>query len=115
MKVEFDKLDNNKLTNAPTGLNILRLKVGDLDVCKLKAASAALKKLSDVVHNEVVTNKDFSTLKAKINNLKKKVPETTTLVDISQYNTDKQNLEKKWKCWLNNTRYKWFGGCNCFE
>ena len=89
MKVEFDKLDINKLTNAPTGLNILRSKGGDLDVCKLKALFAALKNLSDVVNNEVVTNKNFSTLKAKINNLKKKLPETTTLVDISQYNTDK--------------------------
>ena len=53
-----------------------------------------LKKFSDVVDNEVVNNKKFNTLKAKVNNLKKKTPDLTALIYINQYNTDKQNLEK---------------------
>ena len=30
-----------------------------------------------------------------MNNLEKKIPDATTLIHINQYNTDKQNLEKK--------------------
>ena len=30
-----------------------------------------------------------------MNNLRKKIPDATTLIHINQYNTDKQNLEKK--------------------
>ena len=30
-----------------------------------------------------------------MNNLEKKIPDGTTLIHINQYNTDKQNLEKK--------------------
>ena len=32
LKAEVDKLDINKLTNVPTGLNILKTKVDDLDL-----------------------------------------------------------------------------------
>ena len=54
-----------------------------------------MKKLSDVMDNKVVKNKKFNTLKTKVNNLEKKFPDVTTLIHINQYNTDKQNLEKK--------------------
>ena len=54
-----------------------------------------MKTLSDVVDNEAVQNTKFSTRKTKENNLDKKIPDTTTLAHINQYNTDKQNLEKK--------------------
>ena len=37
----------------------------------------------------------FDTLKATVNNIEKKVPDATTLIHINEYNTDKQNLEKK--------------------
>ena len=50
-----------------------------------------MKKLNDAMHNKVVKNKKFNTLK----NLEKKNPHATTLIDINQYNTDKQNLDKK--------------------
>ena len=41
----------------------------------------------------------FNTLKTTVNNLDKKVPDETTLIHINQYNTGKQNLEKKnWRC-----------------
>ena len=60
--LKADKLDINKLTNVPTSLNNLKAKVVYLDVGKLKVA-LDLKKLSDVVDNEVVKNAKFNTLK----------------------------------------------------
>ena len=54
-----------------------------------------MKKLRKVVDNEVVKNKKFNTLKTKVNNLEKKIPNATTLIHINQCNTDKQNLEKR--------------------
>ena len=60
--LKADKLDINKLTNVPTSLNNLKAKVVYLDVGKLKVAFD-LKKLSDVVDNEVVKNAKFNTLK----------------------------------------------------
>ena len=54
-----------------------------------------MKKLSDVAKNEVVKNTEFNTLKTKVNNLKKKIPDATTLVHINRQNSDKQNLEKR--------------------
>ena len=53
-----------------------------------------MKKLSDVADNEAIKNTKFNTLKTKVNNLEKKIPDGTALIHISQYNTDKQNLEK---------------------
>ena len=76
-------------------MNNLKTKVDDLDVGKLKTVPVDLKKLSDVVANEVVKNTKFNTLKTKVNSLEKKIPDATTLIHINQYNTDKQNLEKK--------------------
>ena len=45
--------------------------------------------------NEVVKNTKSKTLKTKVNNLNKKIPDPTTLIHINEYNTHKQNLEKK--------------------
>ena len=95
LKAEAEKLDILKLENAPTSLNNLKTKVDDLDVGKLKTVPVDLKKLNDVVDNEVVKNTEFNTLKTKVNNLEKKIPGATTLIHINQYNTGKQNLEKK--------------------
>ena len=61
-----------------------------------------MKKLYDVVDKQVVRNAKFKTLKTKLNKLDKKCPDATTLVHINQYNTDKKNLGKKWKCWGKN-------------
>ena len=90
LEAEVDKLDINKLVNVPTSFNNLKAKLNDLDVGKLKTVPADLKKLSDVVDNEVVKNAKFNTLKTKVNNLEKKNPNATTLIHINQYNTDKQ-------------------------
>ena len=95
MKAEVHKPDINKLVNVPTSLNNLKTKVDDLDVGKLKAVPVDFKKLSGAVDNEVVKNTKFNTLKTKVNNLEKKIPEATTLICINHYNTDKQNLKQK--------------------
>ena len=88
MKGEVDKLCINKLANVRTRLNNSQTKVDDLDVCKSKT-------LRHVVDNKVVKNTKLNTLKAKVNNLEKKISDATTSVHINQYNRDKQNVEKK--------------------
>ena len=95
MKAEFDKLNVNKLFNVPTSLNNLKTKVDHLDVGKLRTIPVDLKKLIDVMDNELVKNTKFNTLKTKVNSLEKKIPDASTLIHINQYNTNKQNLEKK--------------------
>ena len=61
-----------KLTRFPTSLNNLKTKIDDLDIGKLKTVPVNLKKVSDVVDNEVVKNAKFNTLNSKVNNLEKK-------------------------------------------
>ena len=84
-----------KFVNVPTSLNNLKTKVDNLNVDESKTVSAALKKLSNVIDNEVVKYTKFSTLKTKVNNLENRIPNATTLIQINQYKTDEQNLEKK--------------------
>ena len=76
-------------------MNNLKTKADDLDVVKFKIVPVGFKKLSAVVDDEVVKNKKLNTLKTKVNILEKKIPNAITLIHINQYNTDKQNLEKK--------------------
>ena len=45
LKDEVDKVGINKLVNFPSGLNNLKTKVDDLNVCKLKTVPMDLKKL----------------------------------------------------------------------
>ena len=80
----------------PTGLNNIKTKVDDLNIDKLKAVPVvSKKKMSDVMRKKVVKKAVYNKLNTKANNLKNKIPDATTLVYINQYNTDKQNLEKK--------------------
>ena len=72
MKVEFDKLDVNKLNNVPTSLNNLKTKVDYWDVGKLKTVPADLKKLSNVVDKKVVKKTKFNTFFLKVYSLEKK-------------------------------------------
>ena len=76
-------------------MNNLKTKVDDLDAGKLKTVPVGLKKLSDLVDNEVIKNPKFNTLKTKVNNLENKILNATTLTHINQYKIDKQNLKKK--------------------
>ena len=87
------------MVNVPSGLNNLKAKVDDLDVNKLKNLN--LNKLSALVSKEVVKKTKFNKLNTKVNNLELKIPGTTTLIPINQYNTDTQNLEKKLE-WIND-------------
>ena len=91
LKAEVDKLGIKKLVNVPSGLNNLKTEVNDLDVGKLNTVPVDLQKLSDVVDNELVRNTNLNTLKTKVNNLEKKIPDATTLIHINQYNTDKKH------------------------
>ena len=50
----------------------VKIRVDDLDVCKLKTVHVYLKKLSDAVNNDVVKNTKLNTLKAKVNSSEKK-------------------------------------------
>ena len=83
------------MLNIPTKLNHLITKVDDLDVNKWKTVPVDLKNLNDVVKNEVVKNKNFSSAKSEANKLDKKNSDATTFNHINQYNPDKQNVEKK--------------------
>ena len=65
MKAEVDKLDINKFANLPSSLKNLKTKVDDLNGGKLKTAPVNLKKLSDVLANEVVKNTKFNSLRQK--------------------------------------------------
>ena len=73
LKAEVDKLDINKLGNVPISLNNSKTKVDSSGVGKLKTVPADLKKLSDVVEDEVFKNPKFNTIKTNLNNLEKKL------------------------------------------
>ena len=45
--------------------------------------------------NKVIKKTVYDKIKTNVNNLKRKIPDTTTLNHINQYNTDKKNLEKE--------------------
>ena len=79
MKAEFDKLDIKKVTNVSTSVNNLKTEVDKLDVGKLKTFPVDLEKINDVADNEVDENTKFNTLRRKVNNLEKKIPDATTL------------------------------------
>ena len=89
------KLKNKTLINW---LINFKTKVGDLDISKLKTVPVNLKIVSGVVDNEIDKNTKLNTLKKIANNLEHKLHDVATLIHINQYNTDKQNLEKKWRC-----------------
>ena len=65
MTAEIDKLGINKLTNVPTSLINLKIKVDDLYVGKMKTVPVDLKKLSDVVDNAVVKKNKIQQTKDK--------------------------------------------------
>ena len=61
----------------------------------MKSVSKDLKKLNYVVDREIVKTTVYNTLNTKVNNLEKKIPDSSTFIQTNQYNIDKQNLEKK--------------------
>ena len=81
LKNEVDKLDVNKLVNAPTTLNNLKLKVDGLDVDKLKTVSIDLEVMQQIMKLLKIQN---STHYRKKNNLEIKIPDATTLINMNQ-------------------------------
>ena len=66
MKAKVDKLNINKLINAPTSFNNLKTKVDFSDVSKLKTLPVDFEMLSNVVDNDFFKNTKFNTLKTKL-------------------------------------------------
>ena len=64
-------------------MNNWKAKADDLVVFKLKTVPIDLKKLSDVVDNEVIKNTNFNKLKTKVKKVEKKIPDATTLIYIN--------------------------------
>lgn len=59
----------------------------------MKTVCVDLKKWSAVVSKEVVKKTVHSKVNMKVNNLKCKIPDVTTLIPINHYITDEQNFE----------------------
>ena len=55
------------MKNVQSGLNSLKSKVDDLDVRKLKTVPVDLKKLSDIIDNDVVKKTVYDQLLKKVN------------------------------------------------
>ena len=59
-----------------------------------------------MVHNEIVKNTKLK---------EERIHDGTTWIHINQYDTDKQNLEKKLDMLIKNARYESFSYYNCFK
>ena len=84
MKPGIDKLDVDTLTNAAASLNNFKTKVSDLHVGKLQTVPVDLKKLNDVVDNEIAWKHKIQHTKTKVNNLEKKIPDAAILIHKNQ-------------------------------
>ena len=76
LKTEVDKLDIDKLKNAPSNLSNLKSRKDELDIDKLAAVPVDLSKLSNVVKNDVLTKTEYN---GKIKNIEDKIPDITKL------------------------------------
>ena len=65
-------------------MNNFETKVDELGVVELKTGPINLKKFSDVVIKEVVKTTVYNQLNMKINDLERKIPNTTTLIHINK-------------------------------
>ena len=73
----------------------MKTKIADLDVGNSKTVPMESNKIDGVVSKEFFKNTKFNKRNTKMNNLEKKIRDTTTLIHKNQYNTDKQSLEKQ--------------------
>ena len=87
-------IDTSKLASK-TNLDILKTKVKDLDVDKLKNVPANLSKLSTVVDNGIVKKSVYDKLVTKVNAIDAKIPSTSEIVTKRQCDSKKQGLEKE--------------------
>ena len=81
------------MLNVLIGFNDLKPKVDELKDGK-KTVSIDLKQLIDAVTKEILKNKKFNILNTEVNKLESKTSDASILIQIFQYNTDKQNMEK---------------------
>ena len=87
-------IDTSTLASK-TDLASLKTKVDDLDKDKIKTVPADLSKLCNVMDNDVVKKTGYGKLVIKVSAIDTKVPRG--LVNKTQYDSDKQGLEKKIK------------------
>ena len=69
LKRDVDKLDIDKLKNAPSNLSNLKSKVEKLDIGILETAPVDLSKLRNVVKNDVVKKTEHNELVKEVNNV----------------------------------------------
>ena len=84
LKSNKNKLDIDKLKNAPTNLSNLESKVDKLDNDKLVPAPVDLSNLNDAVKNDIVKKDIYN---ANIKNTEDKIPDITNLVTNTFLNT----------------------------
>ena len=75
---------------SKSNLAALKTEVGKLDTAKLKTVPDDLAKLSNVVKNEAVKKTEYSSLKAKVDNI-----DTNKLLLKSTFNTKVSEIENK--------------------
>ena len=95
LKTEIKIRDMNKLVNFLSDFNNLKRKVDEIDIDKLKILPLDLKNLSNVVSREVLEKTLYNKVNLKVNNLESRNVDASTLIQINQYNIDKQKLERK--------------------
>ena len=84
LKSNVDKLGIDKLKNKVSTLNNFKNKVDKLHVDKLVPVSVDLRKLSDVLKNDVV---EKNVCDAKIKNIEDKIPDIANLATSTTLNS----------------------------
>ena len=77
-----------------TDLASLKIKVYDLNVDKTITLPADLSKLSNVMENDFIKKTVYNKLNIKFSSIDAEIPSTKELVTKTQYDSDKQSLEK---------------------
>ena len=95
LKTEIKIRDMSKLVNFLSDFNNLKRKVDEIDIDKLKILPLDLKNLSNVVSREVLEKTLYNKVNLKVNNSESRNVDASTLIQINQYNIDKQKLERK--------------------
>ena len=91
-KADIKNISHNDTSSFVLKIDLANLKteVGKLDIDKLVPVPVDLRKLSDVVKNDVVKKTVYNKLVAKVDNI-----DTSDFVLKTKYNTDKAELENK--------------------
>ena len=82
---------------SKTDMASLKTKKDERRIDNIYNVTADLKKLSNVVDNDVVRETVYDQLLIKLNAVDAKIPSNSRLVTKTQYDLDKQGLERKVK------------------